>query len=102
DLGRGRIGGNLQAYSDGAAISQSAALEVGGSSYLDAGSEAITLDHTGNSFSGPVHLMGGETSIRAAGALTLGNLFVSSLQARSGGALDLGLGVVDGSLEAIS
>ncbi|MEN1926036.1 two-partner secretion domain-containing protein [Luteimonas qiangzhengi] len=101
DLGQGHIDGNLVADSNGHAIGQAGALEVGGTSHLDAGSSAITLDQD-NRFAGVVDLRGGAVVIRDTGALVLGDIEVSSLVAESGGALNLGSGAITDSLDATS
>ena len=101
-LGHGDIAGDLVARSNDGDIGQSGALGVGGTTTLDAGDGAITLDDAGNDFIGRVHLAGGATSIADANALALGDLDVASLEATSQGDLDLGSGDVAGELAARS
>src|SRR5690606_25370672 len=79
DLGSGIVAGNLQANSDGEAITQSGALSVSGTSTLNAGGASITLTEGGNDFGGAVSLTGGVVSISDDNALTLGTLSAGSL-----------------------
>ena len=66
-----QVGGNLSATSANG-ISQSGALVVTGTSTFDGGTNAITLNDSGNSFAGAVALNGGNTSITSGSALNLG------------------------------
>ena len=102
DLGQGVIDGHLVARSNGGDIGQAGALEVGGASDLDAAGGAIALTDENNSFGGSVDLAGGAVSIRDSGGLALGSVDVASLQAVSGGALNLGAGIIGGDLDATS
>ncbi len=101
DLGGGSVGGPLAAVSSGA-ISQSAALSVGGNTSLNAGSGSISLGLTGNSFGGSVDLSGGATIIASNGSLSLGSINVAGLTATGGASLRLGAGAVGGDLSASS
>ena len=71
DLGSGNVSGPLTASSQGA-ITQSAALSVGGTSTLDAGAGAITLMQATNDFVGQVLLIGGNIAIRDRNQIELG------------------------------
>src|SRR5690606_36810986 len=102
DLGSGIVAGNLQANSDGEAITQSGALSVSGTSTLNAGGASISLTEGGNDFGGAVSLTGGVVSISDDNALTLGTLSAGSLTAASDGLLNLGAGVITGALDANS
>ncbi|UGB39164.1 autotransporter-associated beta strand repeat-containing protein [Frateuria soli] len=57
DLGSGSVTGNLKATSNDGAITQSGGLAVTGTSTLDAGANAITLNAAGNDFQGTVRLL---------------------------------------------
>ncbi|MGN2249706.1 filamentous hemagglutinin N-terminal domain-containing protein [Frateuria sp. GZRe14] len=103
NLGKGSIGGNLVAASNGGAITQATGgLAVGGSTAINAGSGAITLNDAANDFVGSVNLTGGATRITDANALSLGTLSTANLTAISHGALNLGSGTVGGNLTATS
>jgi uncharacterized protein with beta-barrel porin domain len=103
DLGFGSIQGDMQATSNGGAITQSGLLSVIGSSSFDAGSGAITLTNASNTFNGAVSLTGGTVQITNSAAwLTLGNLKTGALTATITGDLNLGLGTVGGNLSANS
>src|SRR5690606_17330108 len=102
DLGSGIVAGNLQANSDGEAITQSGALSVGGTASVNAGGASITLTNANNDFGGAVSLTGGTVSISDDNALTLGTLSAGSLTAASDGLLNLGAGVITGALDANS
>ena len=102
NLGSGMVAGNLAANSQGGAIDQAGALSVSGTSNINAGSGAITLIQGGNNFTGPVALTGGVTQVTASNALTLGALSTGDLTVSSGGALNLGGGLVGGALTASS
>jgi len=101
-LGSGTIAGDLAARSSIGGITQSGPLYVGGASLVDAGAASITLDNAGNDFVGPVELRGGAVVIADANALRLAAGSVGSLDARSGGALELGGGNVTGNLTVSS
>ncbi|MCF6007578.1 filamentous hemagglutinin N-terminal domain-containing protein [Xanthomonas perforans] len=96
-------GNALRLNSTNAAITQTGgALLVAGDTTVDAGSGAITLEAAGNDFQGLLTLSGGASSVRDANALTLGTLNTGDLQVRNSGALNLGVGLVDGDLDAAS
>ncbi|MGN2253712.1 beta strand repeat-containing protein [Frateuria sp. GZRe12] len=103
NLGKGSIGGNLVAASNGGAITQAiGGLAISGSTTINGGSGAITLNDAANDFVGSVNLTGGATRITDANGLTLGTLSTANLTAVSHGALNLGSGTVTGSLTATS
>ncbi|HEY0198066.1 MAG TPA: filamentous hemagglutinin N-terminal domain-containing protein [Rhodanobacter sp.] len=93
--------GNLDVTAGGN-LTQSARLNVAGTSSFDAGSHAITLTNAGNDFQGAVTLTGGATQIADANALTLGTLDTGALTATSGGGLNLGQGVINGDLNIMA
>ncbi|MFG6413051.1 beta strand repeat-containing protein [Roseateles sp. DC23W] len=97
NLGQGAVNGHLVA-SSGGALAQTGALDVSGSTQLNAGSATITLAQAGNRWGGVVDLTGGATQLRGSGALTLGTLATGSLNFASTGALNLGQGTVSGDL----
>ena len=66
------------------------------------GSGNIILSHAGNDFVGTVGLRGNSVSIADANVLGLGEVAADRLVAASGGALDLGHGVVAGAAEVRS
>ncbi|WP_165418463.1 filamentous hemagglutinin N-terminal domain-containing protein [Dyella amyloliquefaciens] len=70
-FGASHLSGNLDAATDNAAISQTGALSVAGTSALDAGTGTITLDR-GNDLRGAVSLIGGDTEITNGGPLLFG------------------------------
>ncbi|KIQ25043.1 beta strand repeat-containing protein, partial [Xanthomonas campestris] len=93
--------GTLNLTSTNAAIIQSGgAVQVAGNTAVDAGSGAITLDAAGNDFQGVLALRGGATTVRDSNALSLGTLDTGSLQVTSTGAMNLGVGLVNGDLVA--
>ena len=95
--------GNLTLATASGGITQSTGqLTVTGSTTVTAGTSGITLNSTGNDFTGAVSLTGGTTAIRDGGALTLGALSTGALTVRSDGLLDLGQGIVTGTLNANS
>src|SRR5690606_11048979 len=63
DLGSSTVTGSLVARSNGGAIEQSGALQVGGTSELDAGTGDITLANAGNDFVSVVDITGGTVAI---------------------------------------
>ncbi|WVK04326.1 filamentous hemagglutinin N-terminal domain-containing protein [Xanthomonas campestris pv. olitorii] len=96
-------GNALRLNSTNAAITQTGgALLVAGDTTVDAGSGAITLEAAGNDFQGLLTLSGGASSVRDANVLTLGTLNTGNLQVRNSGALNLGVGLVNGDLDAAS
>src|SRR5690606_9133642 len=88
DLGNSTVTGSLVARSNGGAIGQSGALQVGGTSTLDAGTGDVTLASAGNDFVGVVDITGGAVTITDANALTLGTVTAGQLAATSTGHLD--------------
>ena len=96
NVGQGSVSGNLSATSHNGAISQAGALNIAGSSAINAGSGAITLTNTGNDFVGTASLTGGKTQVSDKNALTLGAVNAGALSVTAGGDLALG-GSVKGS-----
>ncbi len=93
--------GTLNLTSTNAAITQSGgAVQVAGNAVVDAGSGAIALDAAGNDFQGLLALRGGATTVRDSNALSLGTLDTGSLQVTSTGAMNLGVGLINGDLVA--
>ncbi len=74
NLGSGNVGGNLVATSNNGAISQTGALNVAGTSTLNAGTGAITLANTNNDFTGAVIAAGRSVSITDANDLAIAGL----------------------------
>ena len=101
NLGASTATGNL-AVTAGGAVSQSAALTVTGTTTFSAAGQSVTLDNTGNDFTGAVSLTGGATKITDKNALTLGTLATGALTVNSTGALNLGQGTVSGAFSATS
>lgn len=81
---------------------EAGAFRVGGDARFDAGSRNIVLTNPGNDFVGTVGLRGNSVSIADANVLGLGEVAADRLVAASGGALDLGHGVVAGAAEVRS
>ena len=79
------VDGNLSVTTTAGAIAQGGAFRVGGSATFDAGSQAITLTHASNAFTGAVSLTGGAAQIASNGPLSLGTTHVASLVAGAGG-----------------
>ena len=105
NLGQGTIGGNLSGDNGGiaaSAITQTGALTVTGTTLISAGANLITLNQANNDFAGAVSLTGTATQITDKNALTLGTLNTANLQADSNGALNLGQGLITGTLNAAS
>ncbi|WP_038219379.1 hypothetical protein, partial [Xanthomonas maliensis] len=93
------------ATSNNGAITQStnSGLTVNGTSNLNAGTGAITLNTGSNDFQQTVSLVAGDmTQITDRGALTLGTLSTGTLLVVSDGALNLGSGTVNGAFGALS
>ncbi|MBW8759264.1 MAG: filamentous hemagglutinin N-terminal domain-containing protein [Burkholderiales bacterium] len=82
----GTVGGSLAAVGNGA-MTQSAALTVGGTSTLNAGTGAITLANAGNDFTGAVSATGGAISLTDTNALNAHLGGASSATLNAGGAL---------------
>ncbi|WP_386339573.1 filamentous hemagglutinin N-terminal domain-containing protein [Xanthomonas citri pv. citri] len=102
NLGVGLVNGDLDAASNGGAVTQSGAVTVTGSARIDSGGAAIALTDAGNDFQAAVSLGGGTASVRDRNALVLGNLDVDALDVASGAGLDLGQGRIGGALVARS
>jgi autotransporter-associated beta strand protein len=100
DLGSGRVGGTLQARSQGATLTQTGGLSVGGVASLDAGGGDIGLTAASNSFGGVVDLAGRDVALSSAGVLRLGSFSARDLTLSAGGNLVLGSGSVSGDLQA--
>src|SRR5690606_10736011 len=92
------VAGDLSAAVQAGGIVQSGVFTVGGLSNFDAGSGAITLDLSGNDFTGAVSRTGGDVVINASGALALAQFVAGSLVATSHVTLAFGAGTVDGAL----
>ncbi|MGB5939775.1 MAG: filamentous hemagglutinin N-terminal domain-containing protein [Rhodanobacter sp.] len=98
NLGAGSIGGNLAATSNNGAISQTGALNVSGTSNLNAGNGAITLSNAGNHFAGAMTLAGAGVQVVDAGNLTVAALTNGANGAVSlvaGGTLTLPAGAIN-------
>ncbi|QHG85801.1 filamentous hemagglutinin N-terminal domain-containing protein [Xanthomonas cucurbitae] len=102
NLGFGLVNGDLDATSNGGAVSQTGALTVTGASRINSAGATIALADTGNDFQSILSLSGGDTRVRDRNALTLGNLDVGALDAASGAGLNLGQGRIGGTLLARS
>ncbi|CAJ0809556.1 hypothetical protein LMG19083_04962 [Ralstonia psammae] len=74
-LGTSNLSGNLNATASG--ISQTGAVNVSGTSTLNAGTSAITLANVGNTFGGAVSLTGSNATLVDSGALTMGTSALS-------------------------
>lgn len=98
----GNVNTGALALTANGAITQTQALIVRGAGQLNAGSSAITLDTSGNLFSGALSLTGGAVQLTSGSALSLANLQVASLTVQSSGGLQLGRGAVTGNLVAVS
>jgi filamentous hemagglutinin family protein len=96
-LGSLSVGSNL-ASTAGGAVTQTAALTVGGTANVNAGSNSITLTNAANNFSGLTTLTGGTVQITDANALST-VLNASTATINAGGALSLA-GSVTGNLIA--
>ncbi len=101
-LGQGTVSSSLTANSHGGSLTQSGALDVGGTANLQAGGGGITLTQAGNRWRGVVQLSGGATQITGTGVLSLGTLATGNLSAIATGALNLGQGSIGGNLLANS
>ncbi len=103
DLGISTVGRNLNANSGNGNIVQAGPLSVTGTSNLAAGMGNIALTNPANNFVGVVSASGVHVSLTDANALTLGTVnSTGNLNVRSGGALNLGGGMVGGALAATS
>jgi hypothetical protein len=83
-LGAVTIGGDLNITANGAVLQTGEALNVAGTSTIDAGTSAITLAGDSNDFVGTVSLVGGTTRINDINALTLGAVSAGALTVNSG------------------
>ena len=92
DLGGWAVGGNLDLDVGAGSASQSAALNVTGTSRIVAGS--VLLNNASNDFGGALSLTTADAAVRDRNALTLGTLNVRDLAATSAGALEAGTGAV--------
>ncbi|WP_165873395.1 filamentous hemagglutinin N-terminal domain-containing protein [Parasulfuritortus cantonensis] len=107
DLGAGTVA-SLDATSNDGDIVQTSALTVTGTATVDAGLGNITLIDVDNDFQGAVNLAGATTQVTDSNGLDLGTLSTGDLTvvANAGGLttadLDLGSGLVDGTLDATS
>ena len=102
NLGYGQVSGKLDASSNGGAISQANSLIVTLGSNLNAGTGQILLNNNLNDFRGTVTLTGGNTQLVDRSALELGTLATGNLAVSSTGKLVLGVGSVNGTLQANS
>ncbi|WP_349656314.1 filamentous hemagglutinin N-terminal domain-containing protein [Xanthomonas sp. 10-10] len=102
NLGFGLVNGDLDAASNGGAVSQTAALTVTGAARINSAGASIALADAGNDFQSAVNLSGGDTRVGDRNGLTLGNLDVGTLDVASGAGLDLGQGRIGGTLVARS
>ena len=98
----GNVNTGALALTANGAITQTLPLTVRGTGSVNAGSSLITLDTSGNLFSGALSLTGGAVQLTSGSALSLGNLQVASLTVQSSGGLQLGSGAVTGNLVAVS
>src|SRR3546814_8545462 len=85
DLGTTEVSGALVAHSNGGAIVQGGALQVGGTTELDAGTGGVALAHAGNDFVGAVDITGETVAIKDANALTVGMASTGQLTRKSTG-----------------
>ena len=106
-LGTSNLSGNLSATAQG--ISQTGAVNVSGTSTLNAGTSAITLANAGNTLGGAVSLTGSNATLVDGGALTLGtsaltgNLNATAAGISQNGALSVaGTTTLDGGSSAIA
>ncbi|MCD0258441.1 filamentous hemagglutinin N-terminal domain-containing protein [Xanthomonas melonis] len=102
NLGLGLVNGDLDAASNGGAVTQTGALTVTGATRIDSAGATIVLADAGNDFQSALSLSGGDTRVRDRNGLTLGNLDVGALDVASGAGLDLGQGRIGGALVARS
>ncbi len=78
------VTGPLSLTTTGSAITQSSGvLTVGGTAFFNAGTDSITLNSAGNSFTGAVSLFGSNAAITNSTALTLGDSTLSETLALS-------------------
>lgn len=87
----GTVTNGFLALTNGVALTQSSALNVQqGETRIFNGNNAILLNNAGNVFGSPMTLDGGTVNVAAAGALQLGSVRASSLEATAGGVLAVG------------
>ena len=98
NLGQGNIAGDLSAISGSNPVTQSGALQVSGSTTVNAGSGNITLTNSGNQFLGALNLTGNAVALYNQPSLNLGTLSFNSLDATSAGSVNLGSGTLSGTL----
>ncbi|MGY0799058.1 two-partner secretion domain-containing protein [Lysobacter sp. A286] len=92
NLGTTDVSGAMVATSNGGAIQQGGALNIGGATELDAGTGNLTLANAGNDFVGAVNVTGGAISLRDANDLAVASLSNGTDQTvtlAAGGALNL-------------
>ncbi|MCC4619241.1 hypothetical protein LL965_03800 [Xanthomonas cassavae CFBP 4642] len=102
DLGFGVVNDDLDAASNGGAVTQTGALTVTGATRINSAGAAIALADAGNDFQSALSLSGGDTRVRDRNGLTLGTVDVGALDAASGAGLNLGQGRIGGALVARS
>ncbi|MEY4215271.1 MAG: hypothetical protein RL458_3497, partial [Pseudomonadota bacterium] len=97
-FGRTAVSGDLTVSTDGAAISQTGWLAVGGLAQISAAGQSVTLANPDNDFGGRTVVTGGTVSVADINALTLEARASGNLTVRSGGELAIDP-TVSGSLE---
>ncbi|EGD08295.1 filamentous hemagglutinin family N-terminal domain, partial [Xanthomonas vesicatoria ATCC 35937] len=102
NLGFGLVNGDLDAASNGGAVTQTGALTVTGATRINSAGATIALADAGNDFQSALSLSGGDTRVRDRNGLTLGTLDVGALDVASGAGLNLGQGRIGGTLAARS
>ncbi|WP_410049698.1 two-partner secretion domain-containing protein [Xanthomonas codiaei] len=102
DLGFGLVNGDLDAASNGGAVTQTGALTVTGATRINSAGATIALADAGNDFQSALSLSGGDTRVRDRNGLTLDTLDVGALDVVSGAGLNLGQGRIGGTLVARS
>lgn len=96
NLGQGNISGNLAATS-GANLTQAGALDVTGTSQLQAAG-SLTLTQGGNRWGSGLSLTGGNAQVTSGSGLALQTLSVAALTVNASGNVSLGQGSVNGAL----
>ncbi|MCC8538569.1 filamentous hemagglutinin N-terminal domain-containing protein [Xanthomonas codiaei] len=102
NLGFGLVDGDLDAASNGGAVTQTGALTVTGTTRINSAGATIALADAGNDFQSALSLSGGDTRVRDRNALALDTLDVGALDVASGAGLNLGQGRIGGTLVARS
>ncbi|MEN9140967.1 beta strand repeat-containing protein, partial [Xanthomonas vesicatoria] len=97
NLGQGTVNGALVASSTSGGITQAGALSITGTSTLNAGSGAITLNNANNDFQGAVGLIGNDISVTDRNMLS-----VSSIAGNTSGDIALTAQTLDLPASAIS